>query len=112
MSSYATKLAEGFSMRLSKELYASALFDQLVNRDYEGDIVNVGSLLNILDFSRLSEKDYNGSNLSVDDLNENNGQLSIDKQKAFYYRIKSIDQFKSFIKNPQATIVQQTAEER
>ena len=112
MSAYATKLAEGFSLKLSKEMYAAALFDQLVNRDYEGDIVNVGSVLNILDFSRLSEKDYSGSNLSVDDLNENNGQLTIDKQKSFYYRIKSIDQFKSYIKNPQSTIVQQTAEER
>src|ERR1043165_8685527 len=91
MSAYATKLAEGFSAKLSKELYATALFDQVVNRDYEGDIVDVGSLLNILDFSRLSEKTYSGSNLSVDDLTENNGQLSIDQFKSFYYRIKSID---------------------
>ena len=48
MSAYAIKLAEGFSLKLSKELYASALFDQLVNRDHEGDIVNDGLPMSLL----------------------------------------------------------------
>jgi len=51
-SAYATKLAEAFSAKVSKEMYAASLFDTIVNRDYQGDIVGVGSILNILSFSK------------------------------------------------------------
>src|SRR3954453_12534145 len=111
-SAYATKLAEAFSATLSKEIYAGSLFDTLVNRDYEGEIVGVGSILNILSFSRLSEKDYSGSNLSVDDINESNGQLVIDKQKSFYFKVKTIDKFKSYIKDPKSALTEQAMNER
>jgi hypothetical protein len=111
-SAYATKLAEAFSAKVSKEMYANSLFDNLVNRDYEGDITSVGSIVNILSFSKLTEKDYTGSNLSVDDLNESNGQLVIDKQKSFYFKVKTIDKFKSYIKDPKSTINEQAFNER
>jgi hypothetical protein len=62
--------------------------------------------------SKLSEKDYSGSNLSVDDLNESNGQLVIDKQKSFYFKVKTIDKFKSYIKDPKSTINEQAFNER
>jgi hypothetical protein len=111
-SPYATKLAEGFSAKVSKEMYASSLFDTLVNRDYEGEITGIGSLLNILSFSKILEKDYTGANLSPDDLNESNGQLKIDKQKSFYFKVKTIDKFNSYIKEPKSTITDQTFNER
>src|SRR4051794_2790011 len=111
-SAYATKLAEAFSAKTSKEMYAASLFDTLVNRDYQGEITGVGSILNILSFSKLSEKDYSGSNLSVDSINESNGQLVIDKQKSFYFKVNTIDQFKSYIKDPKSTLMDQTTNER
>ena len=111
-SAYATKLAEAFSAKVSREMYANSLFDTLVNRDYEGEIVGVGSLLNILSFSKLVEKDYSGANLSVDSLNESNGQLVIDKQKSFYFKVNTIDKFKSYIKDPKSTITEQAFNER
>jgi hypothetical protein len=112
LSAYATKLAEAFSAKVSKEMYARSLFDEIVNRDYEGEITSVGSILNILSFSKLVEKDYTGANLSVDDLNESNGQLVIDKQKSFYFKVKTIDKFKSYIKDPKSTINEQAFNER
>ena len=68
-SAYSTKLAEAFSAKVMQEMYANALFDMIVNRDYEGDINEVGSICNILSFQKLTEQVYNGSNLSVADLN-------------------------------------------
>jgi hypothetical protein len=111
-SAYATKLAEGFSSKVMQEVYLNAIFDEICNRDYEGDINDVGSKLNILSFAKLSEKVYNGNNLSVDDLSEVNGQLVIDQQKSFYWREKTLAKWQSYIKEPRPVIIKQTASER
>ncbi len=111
-SAYATKLAEGFSQKLLKHIYEFAPIDSLVNRDYEGEINAVGSKLNILQIAKISEKTYSGSNLTADDLNEVNAQLVIDQYKSFYWKEKTIDKWKSYIKNPKGTVVEQTGNER
>ena len=112
MSAYATKVAEGFSQKLLKEMYDRSLLDTIVNRDYEGEINGVGSKLNILNFDRISEKTYSGSNLTVDDLGENNTQLVINQYKSFYWREKTLDKWLSYIKNPNPTVMAQKADER
>lgn len=111
-SAYATKLAEGFSQKLMKEVYDRSLTDVVVNRDYEGEINGVGSKMNILNIARISEKTYTGANLSADSLYENNATLTIDQYKSFYWNEKTIDRWKSYIKNPHSTVVAQKADER
>lgn len=112
MNAYATKLAEGFSQRIIKYIYERAPIDDLVNRDYQGEINAVGSKLNILTLAKLAEKDYSGANLTPDDLEESNAVLEITKKKAFYFKIKTIDRWLSYIKDPKGTVLEQKAEER
>lgn len=112
MAARASTVAQGFSQKLMLELYDKNLLDSIVNRDYEGEINAVGSQLNILNFDRVSEKNYAGSPLSADDLTENNSKLIIDQKKSFYWKEKTIDNWISYIKNPHPTIVTQTAGER
>ena len=112
MSAYGTKLAEGFSQKLMLELYDTNLIDVICNRDYEGEINAVGSKLNILNFDRLSEKDYANIALVYDVLTENNSQLIIDQYKSFYWVEKTLARWLSYIKNPHATIVDQVVNER
>ena len=111
-SAYATKVAEGFSQRLLKEMYDRNLADSIVNRDYEGEINGVGSKLNILNFSRITEKTYANAAMSADSLYENNSTLTIDTYKSFYWKEKTLARWLSYIKNPHATVVQQKADER
>lgn len=112
MSAYATKLAEAFSQKLVKHIYENAPIDDVVNRDYEGEINAVGSKLNMLTFAKLSEKTYSGANLTADDLTESNAQLIINQYKSFYWKEKTIDKWKSYIKEPKGTVLEQTANER
>jgi hypothetical protein len=112
MSAYGTKVAEGFSQKLIKKIYETAPIDEIVNRDYEGEINAVGSVLNILSLNKISEKDYSGSNLTADDLTEVNTVFRIAQKKAFYWKEKTIDKWVSYIKNPRATVLEQTANER
>src|SRR5436853_4972899 len=112
MSAYATKVAEGFSQKLIKKIYENAPIDEIVNRDYEGEINAVGSVLNILALNKISAKDYSGSNLTADDLTEVNTVFRIAQKKSFYWKEKTIDRWASYIKNPKGTVLEQTASER
>lgn len=111
-SARATTLAQGFSQKLLKEMYDRSVLDTIVNRDYEGEINQVGSKLNILNIARISEKTYSGANLTADSLYENNAVLTIDQWKSFYWAEKTIDNWQSYIKDPHSTVVAQKADER
>ena len=112
MSAYGTKLAEGFSSKVMQFLYDNNLLDSIVNRNFEGEINAIGSLLNVLDFSKLTEKTYADTALTADTLSENNGQLTIDQYKSFYWKEKTLAKWLSYIKNPHPYIVTQVGEER
>lgn len=112
MSARATTIAQGFSNRVMRIMYDRSLLNSVVNRNYEGEINAIGSKLNILDFGKLSEKTYAKTALTADDLTENNGYLTIDQYKSFYWKEKTIDNWLSYIKNPHAPVVEQTANER
>lgn len=112
MSARATTVAQGFSGKLMLEMYARDLTDVIVNRDYQGEINEVGSTLNILNFDRISEKTYTNAALSADSITENNAVLTIDQYKSFYWKEKTLENWLSYIKNPHPTIVKQVANER
>lgn len=112
MAARGNTIAQGFSQKILLEMYDKSLVDFIVNREYEGEINAIGSKLNILNFDRISEKTYTGSNLTADDLTENNSALVIDQYKSFYWKEKTIDNWLSYIKSPHATIVAQAANER
>lgn len=107
-----TNIAQGFSNKVILEQYDRSLTDQLVNREYEGEINGVGSVLNMLNIARISEKNYNNTALSVDSLGENLVQLTINQKKSFYWAEKTYENWLSFIKDPHSYVVKQAAEER
>lgn len=111
MGAYATKLSEGFAQRVTQIYYQRAVSEMITNQDYEGEIKDSKSKLNILTFGALSLKDYTGANLTADDPSESVGTLVTDQQKAFYFKIKSLDRFKSWIKNPEGTLLDQLGKE-
>lgn len=111
MAAYPTKLAEAFTSKALEIYYATSIAEGITNQDYEGDIRDKASILNILTFGKILSHTYTGANMVVDDLTESNGQLITDQAKDFYFRIKSYDKFRSYIKNPEGTILKQTANE-
>lgn len=112
MAARANTVAQGFSAKVMKALYDRNLLDNIVNRDYQGEINGIGSKLNILDFDKVSEKTYANAALTADSLTENNGILTIDQYKSFYWKEKTLENWLSYIKDPHPTIVEQVANER
>src|SRR4051812_38847557 len=100
-SARATKIAQGFSQKLLKEMYDLSRMENIVNRDYEGEINKIGSQLNIYNLDRIREKTYTPKTpLTKDNLFENNALLTIDKYKSFYWGEYTIDNWLSYIKDP------------
>jgi hypothetical protein len=108
-SNFATKVSEGFAKKVLKIFFEEAVADEITNKDYEGEIKDERSKLNILTFAKMSLKNYTGADLSADTPQESVAQLVTDQQKAYYFKIKSLDKFKSWIDNPGGTLIEQNA---
>lgn len=109
MATFPTKLAEAFASQALEILYAASVTDAITNSEYEGQIKDKASVLNVLTFGAISEHAYNGSDMSADSLTESNCQLVTDQAKYIYFTVKSYDTFRSYIKNPEQTIQKQVA---
>lgn len=108
-ANFATKVSEGFAKKVLKVYFEEAIADEITNKDYEGEIKGHVSKLNILTFAKMALKNYTGADLSVDSPQESVAQLITDQQKAYYFKIKSLDEFKSWVDNPEGTLIEQNA---
>lgn len=112
MASYPTKLVEAFASRALVIYYANSVTEKFTNQDYEGDIREKGSILNVLTFGAILSHTYTGANMGTPDvLTESNAQLITNQALDFYFQIKSYDKFRSYIKSPEGTILAQVANE-
>jgi len=109
MSTYPTKLAEAFAAQALQIFYATSVADAITNSDYEGQIKDKASILNVLTFGAIDAHTYTGADMSPDSLTESNAQLVTNQLKYIYFKIKNYDEFRSYIKNPESTIQKQTA---
>jgi len=110
MSAYATNVAEEFAAKAIERFFETAVTPMITNDDYEGEIENKASRLNILTFDEdQGLQDYDGSDLTMGEVTESEGTLNTDQQKAYYFRVKSIDKFKSYVKDPESTLMVQKA---
>jgi len=111
MSTYGTKLAEIFSAKLLKHFYEQSITNDLVNRDYEGEIKGKASIVNIPSLARLGWNDYDGENMIADDLEETVAQLKTSWKKSYYFKKKTITELESFIKDPEKKTIPQLGSE-
>jgi len=107
MDAYATKLAEGFAQTIIEIYFDRAVAPMITNDNYEGEIKDKATILNIPTVGGVTLKNYTGADLTADDLEESVGQLNTDQAKAYYFKVKSFDKLKSFIKNPEGNLMDQ-----
>jgi hypothetical protein len=95
---------------LLKQVYARSVFDDVVNRDYEGEVKGEAATVKIPSLARLGWKDYSGS-VTYDGVNEIVATFTLDQKKHNAFKIKDLDKFESFIKEPKGTILDQLVDE-
>jgi len=110
MDAHGTNLAEKFAAEAVAKFFQTALTPKITNQDYEGEIKDKASRLNILTFSESEGlQNYDGTDLTLGTVNESEGTLVTDQQKAYYFKIKSIDVFKSYVEDPESTLMSEKA---
>lgn len=109
MNTYGTKLAEGFSQKVISLFFENSIAMDITNQDYEGEIKDKLSKLNILTFGAVSWVDYTGADVTAVDVSESVGVLETNVQKAFRFVIPSLAKFHSWIKNPEGTLLDSSA---
>lgn len=110
MSDYGTNLAEKFASTAISKFFETAVTPKITNDEYEGEIKGVASKLNVLTFSESEGlQDYTGANLTLGTVTESEGTLNTDQKKAYYFPIKSFDRFKSYVKDPESTLMTEKA---
>ena len=111
MATYPTKLIEAFASQALRVFYMKSVSDAITNSDYEGEIKDKSSILNVLTFGKLTAQNYDGSPMSAQSLSESSAQLVTNQAKYFYFQVKDWDTFRSYVKNPENTIVEQVGNE-
>jgi hypothetical protein len=106
-SNYATNLGQAFAAAPIKIFYEASVADDICNRDYEGEIKDKTSVVNVLTFGALDWSTYSGADLTATALTEVKGTLTTDQDEAYYFKVKDLDQLKSWIKEPQGTVIEQ-----
>lgn len=108
MSAYATNLAEEFAGAAVEKFFETSVTPMITNNDYEGEIKDKASRLNVLTFSESQGlQTYTGSDLTLGDVTESEATLNTDQQKAYYFKVKSLDVFKSYVKNPESSLMEE-----
>lgn len=91
--SVATFKSEVWSARILDSLQKSLVYGNLVNRDYEGDIMEQGNTVHINSLGDISVKTYTpGTDIdAAEDLNTTDQELVIDQADYFNFRIDDVD---------------------
>lgn len=91
-------IPEIWSTRLQVKFYAATVGNVMANTDYEGEIKDVGDVVNIRILGDITISDYTkGETLTYEDLEGDLYQLDIDKAKKFAYKLDDIDKHQSDI---------------
>lgn len=103
---YGDNLAEAFAAAAVEKFFETAVTPMITNDEYEGEIKDKASRLNVLTFSESEGlQDYTGSDLTLGTVSESEGTLVTDQKKAYYFKIQSIDRFESYVKDPESTLM-------
>lgn len=106
MDDHGTKVAELFAAKALEKFYEVGVTPFITNDEYEGEIRDKASKLTVMTFAESQGlQNYTGSDLTLGDVDESPSTLNTDQAKAYYFKIKSFDTFKSAVKDPESTLM-------
>lgn len=109
MPAYGTKQAEKFGAAVQSIYFQRSVAEVITNQDYEGEIKDQASILNIPFLAATEWTNYTGADATPQDLEESSGQLVTNQKKKYYVRIYNIKKFESYIKKPEGTVIDTAA---
>jgi len=81
--------------RLLANLRKNHVFAQVCNDEYSGDIASFGDTVKIGSIGAIDVNDYDGSEISYEELEDASTKLTVDQQKYFAFKVSDIDEAQS-----------------
>ena len=110
MANFATTAGEAFAQRLMEDYIAKSCAMEVTNQDYEGELTAVGNTVNINSIDTADWAVFNGSDFNWDTPTEFPCKMVADQVYAIHFKIGSLDRLKSWIKKPEGTLLQRSAD--
>lgn len=103
MQDYGTQFVEKFPARITKKFIATSIFREVTNQEYEGEIENSASKLNIFSMGDVPLRTYSDAPMTnPDKIQESIGELVTDQKKSWYFEVQDIKKFLSQVKDPES----------
>lgn len=109
MANFATKHGEAFAQRLMEDYIAHSCAMEVTNQDFEGELTAVGDTVNINSIDTADWASFDGTDFSWDTPTEYPCKMIADQAYAIHFKIGSWDRLKSWIKNPEGTLLERQA---
>lgn len=106
-----SNFGESFASKVLEKTYANAVYEALVNRNYEGEIKKPGDRVNILSFLNSGElQDYTvGTDMAVQQIVDAEDQLVVEKRKAYNISLDRLEDLFAYAQDiPEAMILEQS----
>lgn len=106
-----TNFGEQFASSVLKKTYSNAVFEAIVNKDYQGEIKKPGDRVNILSFLNSGElQDYTvGTDMSVQQIVDAEDQLIVEKRKAYNISLDRLEDLFTYASDiPESMILEQS----
>lgn len=96
-----SNFAEQFAKGVLEKKYQRAVYPAITNSDYQGEIKGAGDRVNILSFLNSGElQDYTvGTDMSVQQLVDNEDQLVVEKRKAYNISLDRLEDLFTYATN-------------
>ncbi len=106
MNNHGTEVAELFAAKALEKFFEMGVTPFITNDEYEGEIRDKASKLVVMTFGEdQGLQTYSGANLTLGNVQESPSILNTDQAKAYYFGVKSINVFKSAVKDPESTLM-------
>ena len=106
-----SNFGEQFASKVLAKTYANAVYESIVNRNYEGEIKKPGDRVNILSFLNSGElQDYTvGTDMAVQQIVDAEDQLVVEKRKAYNISLDRLEDLFAYAQDiPEAMILEQS----
>lgn len=107
-----TNFGEQFSSKVLAKVYATAVMEKIVNKDYQGEIKKAGDRVNILSFLNDVELgDYAvGTDMTVSQIVDAEDQLIVEKRKYYDFSLDKLEDLFTYADNIPDTLIEQHAQ--
>ena len=101
MDQYGTNLGEKYATAVLEKFYETTVQDKVTNDDYEKMFSEGGaSKVFVKTLGDVTIHTYTGADLTVEDPNESEAELTPSQKKAYYFKIPSLQKFEDYISDP------------